>query len=278
MKLTKKILIGSLAAFAIAMLTGCPGNTEEPGPTHYEGENKLGTPSDNLVTDGDADGYLGEIYAFGLNDVEKTVVANGGVTGNAYRMKQTGDKWCEFTFDLTNYYAPGKSFLISAKIKGDPEVADDNVRHGSFTATYCVYSGDVQDWAIKNDTKYYDFDDESKPKNKYGIEIVSPWGGEKDVEGEDYDFEEEMDFNLPKVLTDDWQEIKYIIKSTEIERMINDSGLYKMEIEFYAGEDAVGGYSYLIDDISIIDLNSEIKRAGQTWVDPTTPDEEEEEE
>lgn len=275
MKLTKKILIGSLAAFAIAMLTGCPGDGPTPPNPHYEGENKLGTPSENLVNDGDADGYRGEIYAFGLNDVEKTVVA-GGVTGNAYKMKQTGDEWCEFTFDLTDYYGPGKSFLISAKIKGDPEVEDEAIRHGSFTACYCVYSGDVQDWAVANNTKYYDFKEGATNKN--GKEIVGPWGGEKDVEGEDFDFEEEMEFNVPKVLTDDWQEIKYIITSTEIERMINDSGLYKMEVEFYAGPDAAGGYSYLIDDISIIDLNSEIKRAGQTWVDPTETEEDEEEE
>jgi hypothetical protein len=76
------------------------------------------------------------------------------------------------------------------------------------------------------------------------------------------------DFNLVNKLSDEWQEIRYIISSTEIERIVNNSDVYKFDVEFYAGPDGAKGYSYLIDDISIQDLNSEITRAGMTWKDP----------
>lgn len=274
MKLTKKILIGSLAAFAIAMLTGCPGgSTTTPSEDEpYYGENKLGTLSANLVDDGDADETEGEITKFSNNNVTMDKV-DGGVKGQAWKISQTGS-WSELVVDLTDFYGRGKSFLVSAKVKNNPE-AEAKYKDASFTASYCVYSGDVKNWADRTEgSEYYDFVDGSL--NEKGEKIVGPWGGEKDVIGEEFDFTED-ELGLVTELSDDWKEIKYIITSTEIEKMINNSGLYKMEVEFYAGKDGASGYSYLIDDISIIDLNSENERLGRTWVDPNAEPEPEEE-
>lgn len=259
MKLTKKILIGSLAAFAIAMLTGCPGQpkTTNIGP--------------NLLSDGDADDYEGEIEKFSNNNVEMTKV-DGGFSGQAWKIDQTGT-WSELVIDLTDYYAPGKSFLVSAKIKNDPDAAD-TYKDAAFTACYCVYSGAVKNWAIANDTEYYDYDGSNDAN---GNPIVGPWGGAKDTDGTSVGYDE-GDLNLVSELSDDWEEIKYIITSAEIERMVNNTGLYKMEVEFYAGPDdgENAGYSFLIDDISIQDMNIAIERAGRTWVDPNAPVEPEE--
>ena len=279
MKLTKKILIGSLAAFAIAMLTGCPGDgPTPPGDEPYYGENKYGTPSKNLLDNGDAEGTEGEIMDVDTyNFTKETVDVEGG---HAFKITQTGS-WGELIIDLTDYYAPGKSYLISAKVKNNPD-AEAAYKDAAFTASYCVYSGAVKNWAIAEkkrtgeDIEHYDF-----PGDIEGI--VGPWGGAKVTTGADYECENwpytDDEFNVVTELSDDWEEIKYIIPSTEIERMINNTGLYVFEVEFYAGgsNECPAGYSYLIDDISIIDFNSEIRRTGRTWKDPNAKDPNEEE-
>ncbi len=276
MKLTKKILIGSLAAFAIAMLTGCPGNngptskpTPGPGPSPEPNTelDKLGTVGPNLVDNGDADETEGEIMDMSTYNLTKEAVP-GGVTGNAWKITQTGS-WGEVIVDITKCYAPGKSFRVSAKVKNDPD-ADSDHKDCQFTASYCVYSGAVKNWAIEQtnktgeDVAHYDYDGSDE-------NIVGPWDGKKDTSGEAYGYSAD-DFNLVTELSDDWEEINYIIPASEIEAKINNSGLYVMEVEFYAGPEANAGYSYLIDDISIVDLNTEIKRAGRTWEDPNAPD------
>jgi len=270
MKLLKKIFIGSLSAFMLLMFIGCPAslkketfpNNELQNP--YSGENKLGKIGSNLVYDGDADDCDGEILSFDNNNVVMTKV-DGGVTGQAWKINQTGE-WSELVVDLTDYYGQGKSFLISAKVKNDPE-AEAKYQNASFTSTWCLYSGDVKNWATENDCQHYDFDE-----SKADSSIVGPWGGEKDVTGEDFGYTED-DFNSISELSDEWQEIKFIVSSTEIEKIVNNSGVYKFEIEFYAGKDGAPGYSYLIDDLSIQDLNSERFRHGKTWKDPNAEEE-----
>jgi hypothetical protein len=270
MKLTKKILIGSLAAFALAMLTGCPGNNPDPKPENTV-ENKLGKMSGNLLDDGDAEGTEGEIYKMSSYNLEREKVEVEG--GHAWKVVQTG-KWGELIIDLTEVYAPGKSFLISAKVKNNPD-ADSSAKNCAFAASYTVYSGAVKNWAdAREDTEHYDFDPSENPN------IISPWDGEKDTTGADYDCDDfpytADDFGIPLQLSDSWQEVRYIIPATEIDKIVDNSGLYELEIAFSAGKDADAPYSYLIDDITIIDLNSEIEPTGQTWVDPNAPDPEEE--
>lgn len=274
-KCTKKILLVGLATILAGMLVSCDGLIKKEPKQEpivkdglknpYEGEDVLGTVSANLLDDGDADETEGEIY-FSNYGVTQTKV-DGGVEGQAWKVVQTEEEWSELGIDLTSVYGQGKSYLISAKVKNDPE----NTAHkdAMFTVAWTLYSGDVKNWADAiSGTEYYDYN-ESDPS------IVSPWGGALDTEGTAYGYSED-DFNVPTELTDEWQEISYIINSTAIEEKVNNSGVYKFSIAFYAGKDGPAGYSFLIDDISIKDLNSELKRNGMTWVDPNAEEEAEE--
>ena len=124
------------------------------------------------------------------------------------------------------------------------------------------------------DTEHYDFvEGDESIVNEKGEQIVSPWGGEIDTTGDDFDGFTEDDFNTVEKLSDNWQKIQYIIPSTAIEEKVNNSGVYEFLIAFCAGPQGEAGYSYLIDDISIKDLNSELKRNKRTWKDPNATDE-----
>ena len=46
--------------------------------------------------------------------------------------------------------------------------------------------------------------------------------------------------------------------------------MYSFNISLYMDKWARGGYSYLLDDIVIKDLNAEKPRTGCTWQDPNS--------
>ena len=275
-KCTKKILLVGMAALLVGMLVSCgdTGNTNQnkkPEPlvkdglkNPYEGEDKLGTISENLVDDGDADETEGEISFSGWGSVKTKV--DGGVSGKAWKIVQNSeDGWSELGLDLTSLYGQGKSYLISAQVKNDPDGAHKNA---PFYIAWTLYSGDVKNWCDENGYKHYDFPEDKAPET-----IVGPWGGDFDEEGDAFGI---SDLNNVTQLTDDWQEIKLIIPSTNIEEKVNNSGVYQFQIAFYAGKDGPAEYSFLIDDVNIQDLNSELKTYGQTWVDPNAEEEAEE--
>lgn len=264
-KCTKKFLLVGLAAVLTGMLISCGGGNA-PAPKKDK-ENVV-----NLIDDGDADETEGEISLSSYGATYDKV--DGGVTGQAWKVVQTETEWSELSIELTDYYANGKSYLVSAKVKNDP---DGKHKNAEFTTAWTLYSGDVKNWASRTEGKeYYDYDGSDSS-------IVSPWGGKLLTEGAAFGISD-SELNLVDDLTDQWQEIKFIISTDEIEKIVNNSGVYKFSIAFYAGEDGPAGYSFLIDDICVVDLNPEIKYEGQTWVDPNKkepsdePDDEEEEE
>ena len=279
----KKILLGGMVALLASVLISCGGTPKEkiePKENEdgllypYEGEDKTGTISENLLEDGDADDSDG-ILSLKEDGVTYTKV-DGGHTGKAYKVTQTRTSWSELCVDMTSIYGQGKSYLVTAWVKNDP----DNTEHknAEFEASWTLYSGDVKNWADKlDDTEHYDFDDgDDSIVNEKGEKIESPWGGILEVTGDDYEGFTEDDFNNVEELSDEWQMIQYIIPSTAIEEKVNNSGVYEFLIAFCAGPKGAAGYSYLIDDISIKDLNSELKRNKRTWKDPNAKDETEE--
>ena len=273
-KCTKKFLLVGLAAILTGMLISC-GEPVKKEPKQepvikdglknpYEGEDVLGTVSENLLDDGDADECEGEISFSGWGSVKTKV--DGGVSGKAWKIVQNSDDgWSELGVDLTSLYGQGKSYLISAKVKNDPE---GEHKDAQFFVAWTLYSGDVKNWCDENNYKHYDF-----PENKAPESIVGPWGGDFDEDGEAFGI---SDLNKVTELTDEWQELKLIIPSTNIEEKVNNSGVYEFQISLYAGDEGPAGYSFLIDDVCIQDLNSELKRHGQTWVDPNAEEEAEE--
>lgn len=263
----------------------------------FETEDTVDVISENLFDNGDFDGTNvddGLIYKT-ESGCNVTTDVEGGASGNCIRVAQTGSaekQWEEFQIDLTDLYGQGKSYYLSFKLKADPEAATTvwttttegegeeavavpvNYKSNNQTlnVSYSVYSGAVKNWANEQKAAgntdvedYYDFDDELP-----GTEgIVSPWEGEF---SKDLVFEEalpgvKLTTTLP-VATDEWTQYDFVIPSSQIEEKINNTGLYSFSISLYMGGHAEGGYSYLLDDIVIKDLNTEIYRIGKAWQDP----------
>lgn len=266
-----------------------PNNGERPNWIIEEAEwpfeiedNTVGEVSGNLVLNGDADGGTAEKVSctFGGESGVQTTEVDGGVDGSkCFRIAQLrnaegeDDKWQEFCCDITKFYGQGKSFLLSFKLKADPNAAADKCKSEgeALSVGYAVYSGAVKNWAVAKSLKtgkeyeYYDFDDSFEP---------GPWGHGFT---KDESIAQELGVYLsdgPVLATGEWTQYNYVIPATTIEEAVNNTGLCNMTVSIYMGDDAISGYSYLLDDIVIKDLNVEVDRLGQTWFDPTKEPEE----
>ena len=181
--------------------------------------------------------------------------------------------------NLTNLYGQGKSFLLTFKAKADPEAStsewanapkeetDKNFKSDGLPLSvgWALYNGAVKNWANKQggDTEYYDFPG--------GIDgIAEPWSGPW---SEDEVFEDYVKGGSSVLLDDNWVEYKRVIAAKDIEEKVDNTGVYYFAITFSMGTDAIGGYSYLLDDVQIIDLNPDIERLGQTAFRPEEPEE-----
>ena len=227
-------------------------------------ENTLGTIGENLVANGDADSEGTEGIKPVMDFGGTAEVVAGGYTGNCWKITQNHRvEWQELNCYLTDVYGQGKSYLVSFKIKADPDAgANEFSSYGELlNLGYSVYSGAVQDWAIATGYSYWDWDS-SNPN------IVEPWGLSfssdevfEDIPGIDF-----LNVNTP-VLTDEWKQYNFVIPASEIDRVANGTGVYEFVLAFSVGPSAAYGYSYLLDDIEIRDLNTELPRTGRTWVE-----------
>ena len=104
-KLSKAIMCGSMAVLLLSTLVSCGGS----GPTGDEPEKKEPVKIVNLVANGNADDEDGDGEIELKTEAASFEAVEGGVTGNAWKVVQTGTKWCELTVDLTDVYGTGKS-------------------------------------------------------------------------------------------------------------------------------------------------------------------------
>ena len=313
-----KILGRFLQATGIAALvTACPDPNPNPDPGQgpvpmygppvpvvpwviedvefpFPGEDfeyEVGELSGNLISDGNADDGEAETGAVEYKTETGCTVekVDGGASGQCLKVVQAGTgAWQEFYFDVTKFYGQGKSYLLSFKVKADPDAettvfdAANNVNFASkdqaLSVSYTVYSGDVKNWANNTEgCEHYDFED--GPKGFWGTAIVSPWGGPfcadeyysegLNAAGEDV----ALSANNTPLVTSEWKQYDYVISYADIESIVNDTGVYQMLVAFSMGPSAGGGYSYLLDDIVFKDLNIEVERLGQTAFATTGEDE-----
>ena len=296
-KFSKKIVLCGMTALLAAALMSCKDDDgpTPPPPTDRpswlledaefpfpgeEYEYEVGELSGNLIDNGDADGGEAETGAVEYKAESGCTVeyVDGGVSGKCCLVKQGGTgSWQEFYYDVTKFYGQGKSYLLSFDVKANPDAALVTDALGAagksneqpLSVSYAVYSGDVKDWANRTGNEHYDFDDEGKPTGYWKKPIVSPWGGpfstsEYFTEAlKDKGVEVELAGDVPLV-TENWTHYDYVISTEDIESIINNTGLYVMQVAFSMGPQAVGGYSYMLDNITFRDLNIEVERLGQT--------------
>jgi len=84
----------------------------------------------------------------------------------------------------------------------------------------------------------------------------------------------------------EWHTISAVLDAETIETMLvtqtqdhgtgaEEPSLYYMAVCLFVGSyPTQDGYKYLLDNVKITDLNTELDREGRTWVDPTAVEEE----
>ena len=262
--MTKKITLVMLVLLIVSAFVFVSCDQEAGGgiakPTQkLPVKDKLGIASGNLVRNGNFDDpeseYTDVQHASSDQGVNASIVDGIGIDGSkALRVEQIKN-WGEIDIDMTSVYGRGKSYYIEASFKDDGNtITDDPTPHFSFT----VVSNYIVD---KYGKEYYD---------------VTVWDEGDDI----YSGNDPMDDDIAlatfgimtnqdaEELSDEWQTLSAIIPATVIDSFIGDSTLYKFTLTFFVGtydddkEKGQKGYKYLVDNVIIKDLNTEIDSTG----------------
>lgn len=271
------LMIIALLAMSMVVFVACKPPAPAPDPL-AQVENKAGTKSENLCYNGDFE-LDGQSMVVG-DGAGLTPTAGTGVGGSKGGVVATSENYGIVYVDMTSLYGRGKSYLVKASFKNDGTPSEAAIAAGmsatpDLTAhmSMTVQSGAVQD-AIKSQPTwddYYDCDD------IYGGDFL-------DAE------EAEEIFNVTTVEFapingDTFTTITGIIPATTIDSMIAEQTekyngtsqtLRRLYVCFYVGVDGnLQNYNYIVDNVEIYDLNSEITTTGMTWTAPPDGSEDE---
>lgn len=275
--MTKKITLIMLvllvvSAFVFVSCTQEAGGKPTPPKQKDPVVNELGDVGPNLVFNGDFES--GDDYDVdGAEGASSEIVAGEGIDGShALYVEQTAT-YGELTFDMTKYYARGKSYYVEAWFrdagKEDGKTTDYMAKIDFSIVTGAGYQATGLTYDIPGQ---YDGD----------------WLSDDDA-AEIF----EMTTNSPSIgvnLSDGkWHKVSGILDAENIEKTVvsedeqnhatGESSMYLMSMVFYVGTyPNQGGYKYYIDNIVVKDLNTELDREGRTYDEPTEDDESEDEE
>ena len=215
-------------------------------------ENQIGTASPNLISNGDFEsGSETDV----LPDGSICVITEGTGTNGSKALAVTQNQdYGEVYLDLTEYYGRGKSFYIEASYRNN-----DSVKNTDLTAKLF--------YLVVSEAVYNSFDWYPDCEMIYDGELVTPEDAE-DVFGL-------LTNNVsPQLLDDGYVTLSAIIPADEIDMILEettkqygsgDPKLKYLQVVLYVGEDLdQDGYSYYLDDVKVIDLNSEIDRASNS--------------
>lgn len=249
------------------------GGGVKPAPLG-EVKNKAGNAgTTNLVTGGSGDDIpTKDDSMVAGDDVSVELLEGIGVDGTkGYKISQNG-KWGQIIFDMTRFYGRGKSYLIKATVKLDPATTNTNT---TFGFTFDAISGAVMD-AVKTHTDwnpewddYYDCDD------VYGYELLT------DTEAEEiFDLVTTPVQKANNLSLTEFRTFSAVIPAEEIEECLRATTTkYGSETDIPTlalmhmgivvgtgdGEETQAGYTYILDNLEVYDLNTEIIRTGATY-------------
>ena len=251
---------------------------QDPGEELGEVENKTGVKSENLCDNGNFDGESATMVVGDGAGLEPT--AGVGVGGSKGGVVTTSEDYGCIYVDMTSLYGRGKSYLVKASFKNNGTGTEAGIVAGlratpdlTVHMSMTVQSGAVQD-AIKFQPTwddYYDCDD------IYGGDFMD----EEDAEA----LYGVTPVEFATINGDTFVTITGVIPATTIDEFITEqtekygSGiptLRRLYVCFYVGVDGdLNQYSYIVDDVEIYDLNSEITTTGMTWTAPPDGSEDE---
>ena len=246
------------------------GNSIKPPREKVENDGE-GTHSSNLVPSCDFEGSSHKVKKDG-SDIE--VVEGAGIGGSnaLYVFQNSGEGYGEVLIDATEFYGRGKSYYVEASFKniggeGTP-TSDVNAKIDFTVVSGAGYNKYKKTYDIPGQ---YDYDLLSDDKALEIFDMVTYGASGVAIDDE----------------TPEWHTLSAILDAETIDTMITkqteDYGtsadeeptLYLMSFVFLVGtHPSQDGYKYYLDNIKIIDLNSELDRTGKTWEDPSAQTEE----
>lgn len=244
------LLMVALLLCSAVVFVSCSQDGGKPSAPSTSGPvtNKKGTVGNNLVSNGNFDGAGATTVVEEGSEVE---IVEGGKTGKALSVYQNTNYGCA-KVELTKFYGRGKSYYISASFKdnGTPETLETSTPKMSFTV---VSNKIVETFG----DEYYDSNDPDA-QIMYDGELL----GDEEA---GLIFDIETDHDEPDDVTGNgWVTVSAIIPATEIERVLDGSTMYEFYVTFYLGEyPDQNGYKFLLDDVVIKDLNTELPRTGK---------------
>ena len=270
------LLIASALVFVSCTQEASGGKKPAPTPAPEDDFDDLdpvyntkGTAQDLLVN-GNFDVY-DTLTEWVHDDAEMTMATGVGIDdSDAMRVYQgaikdpSKEEWGQTSIDLTEYYGRGKSYYFEASFKLEQceRTANiDKTAHISFT----VCSGAVKDAvATHSDWEdYYSCDDiyqgtfmdKTAASEFFGLPLA---GTSKEIN--------ETEWVTLSAILDAETIDKLLVDTTKAYPNGSSPTMYKLLAVFYVGSDGYqGGYTYLMDNVVIKDLNKEIEAEGQTW-------------
>ncbi len=205
-----------------------------------------------------------------------TYAAGKGIEGSDAILVEQNYNYGQVAIDMTKYYGRGKSYYIEAwfKFAGDVEGARTDNACANLDFSLITGAG-------------YNYEDAKHPKHQTW-DIPGQYDGsmlDNDTAMEIFGLETNLLTEGENLSDGEWHKVCGILDAENIESIITnmdelcnetgESSLYEFTFIFLVGtyQDAdVGpgqnGYKYYMDNIKIIDLNSEIDVEGQTYEDP----------
>ena len=252
------------------------GGGVKPAPAAQgEVKNKAGKAgTTNLVTGGTGDDVATKDDSMVAgDDVSVDLLEGIGVDGTkGYKISQNG-KWGQIIFDMTRFYGRGKSYLIKATVKLVAEETTNTDTHFGFS--FDVVSGAVMEavdthplWDPEWED-YYDCDD------VYGYDLLTDTEAEEIFDLATTPVQAANAMSSTQFLT-----FSAIIPAEEIEACLKATtekygsatdtptlALMHMGILVGSGDNGgtQAGYTYILDNLEVFDLNTELPRTGATY-------------
>jgi hypothetical protein len=266
-----------VSAFVFVSCGQEPVPAPEPKPELQAVENKAGEVSGNKVYNGDFDSAEDTDL---ITDGASAEITEGvGIDGSSGLVVNSAEKYGQVYIDFTKEYGRGKSYYVEASFKDNGSTNPANLKTASISFT--VVSGAVMDAVASQPSwdDYYSCQDIYDGSWLSDDEADEIFGIETNCIGED--------------LSDgEWHTVSAILDAETIDKLLADttakygSGtptINYLFFGFFVGDYQNGGqndYKFILDNVVIKDLNTEIKKEGKTYVvdEPEEPEEEEEEE
>ena len=200
----------------------------------------------------------------------ETVSGEGINSSKCLKVTQT-ETYGQLFIDLTKAYSNVKSYYLECWIKdaGTPASVNNGESKASFSLW--VWDQDIVDIAKTHGGEYYDWDTSWDPNQP------APWDAQINTDYSGFEkalapYEPADSCSSVAISKNKWTKLSGIIHAEDIANIVyakNPDDLVGFDINIYCGEyPNQNGYIWYVDNLRIVDLNSEIPTETDIYEDP----------